>query len=356
MKKYFPEFQRHSVAIWLFTCCFFIFLMVSIGGVTRLTHSGLSITEWKPVSGVVPPFSDGSWHEEFAKYQQSPEYLKNNPDMSLQEFKGIFWLEFIHRLAGRITGFVFLLPMVYFIAKKQLCLAFKLRLGGILTLIATQGLVGWYMVKSGLRDDPHVSQYWLAFHLGMAFLIYGFVLWNGLNEIRSAKLEVEIMSQSNNSKLLFFTSSFIVLFTFFQVIIGAFVAGSHAGLVYNSFPDMGGQFVPEGLFVMSPWYINFFENTTTIQFTHRIFAYFITTIILFFRVVSCKFSLTLELKYAINTLVLALALQIFLGIATILYQVPVILASLHQISALLLFTVIIFITHELGRGFIRSKK
>jgi len=346
------NYKSKNVAIWLFTCCVFILLMVGIGGVTRLTQSGLSITEWKPISGILPPFSETSWQEEFTKYQQSPEYLKKNIGMNLQEFKGIFWLEFIHRLAGRLTGLVFLIPLIYFIARQQLSKNLAIRLGGIFTLGGLQGVVGWYMVKSGLRDNPHVSQYWLAFHLSMAFLIFGLVF---LQALRARDMWLEKKNQSPNLQppetspfnALRACSVVILLAVFIQVILGAFVAGTHAGLAYNTFPDMDGKFVPDGLFLMQPWYINFFENTTTIQFTHRMWAYFVTALILVFCIVSCKFNLTKPLRYAINTLLGVVIIQVCLGIATLLYHVPVTLASIHQVFALLLLTVTIFITHEL---------
>lgn len=334
--------------------------MVAIGGLTRLTESGLSITQWKPVSGILPPFSTHAWQEEFAKYQQSPEYLKKNLGMSLEEFKGIFWLEFIHRLVGRVTGFIFLVPLVYFLIKKQISKPLALKLGGIFALGGSQGVVGWYMVKSGLQDAPHVSQYWLAFHFGMALVIYGMVFWSGLGIREKGKKEKrEKVAEGNNQDNSVNSSSLhpllpysliLLIAIFIQSILGAFVAGTHAGLIYNTFPDMNGQYVPDGLFVMSPWYINFFENTTTIQFTHRMFAYFVTALILIFYCFSRKFSLTTTVKCAIGLLPVVITVQLALGIFTLLGQVPVMLASLHQIFAVVLFTAVLFITHELRRG------
>lgn len=342
--------QQRPLAIWLFTCCFFILLMVAIGGLTRLTESGLSITEWKPIHGILPPLSEASWQEEFFKYQQSPEYLKKNLGMSLSEFKGIFWLEFIHRLVGRLTGFIFFIPLVYFIIKQQIQKQLGLRLFGIFTLGGLQGVIGWYMVKSGLRDTPHVSQYWLAFHLGMAVLIYGLVLWSGLSQVRSKKLEV-FDGKVLTSHFLILASYFLIIAIFIQIILGAFVAGTHAGLAYNTFPDMNGQFIPDGLLAMTPWYLNLFENTTTIQFNHRIFAYVISLLIIIFWAYSCKFSLTKTSRCAIALLPVMVIVQICLGVFTLITHVPVMLASLHQIFALVVFTLVIFITHELKGEF-----
>lgn len=326
--------QNRPVAIWLFICCFFIFLMVGIGGLTRLTESGLSITQWKPVSGTLPPFSENAWQEEFSHYQKSPEYLKKNIGMSLEEFKGIFWLEFIHRLVGRITGFVFLLPFIYFLAKGRIGRNLALNLGGVFALGGMQGVVGWYMVKSGLQDAPHVSHLWLAFHLGMAFIIYGLILWAGLALLDKKRESAPLVEAG----LLKNMALFLPILIFIQVILGAFVAGMHAGLIFNTFPDMNGQFIPDGLFIMSPLPLNFLENATTIQFTHRIIAYFVTVYILIFCLFSRKFNLTNTSRYAIWMLAIIVVMQVTLGILTLLLHVPIALASLHQMVALVLFT------------------
>lgn len=323
--------------------------MVAIGGLTRLTESGLSITEWKPVHGIVPPFSEGAWEEEFSKYKLSPEYLKKNMGMSLEEFKGIFWLEFVHRLVGRITGFIFLLPLIYFLSTKQISKNLGLKLFGIFALGGFQGVVGWYMVKSGLQDAPHVSQYWLAFHLGMAFLIYGFTFQAALN-IEKNKV-VEKSTSGERFHPLLILSNLILLLVFIQVMLGALVAGMHAGLIYNTFPDMDGKFVPSGLMVMLPWYINFFENATTVQFTHRISAYLITLLIITLWVSSLKFNLTNKLRYAISFLPIVVVVQITLGVFTLLHNVPVVLASLHQVFALVLFSLVIFINNKIRNNY-----
>lgn len=337
----------NPVAIWLFACCFFIFSMVAIGGVTRLTGSGLSITQWKPVSGIIPPFTETHWQEEFAHYQLSPEYLKKNIGMSLEEFKGIFWLEFIHRLVGRLTGFVFLLPFIYFLATKQISGKLALRLGGIFALGGLQGVVGWFMVKSGLQSDPHVSPLWLAFHLCMALTIYGLVLNMGYGLWTMSKGKEYAAAPPLTPSSLALFSSFLIATAFLQIFLGALVAGMHAGLMYNTFPLMDGQFAPSGMFIMNPWYINFFENATTVQFTHRMGAYLLTMLIIIFWAYSRKFSLTNKLKRAIALLPIAVAVQFSLGVLTLLHQVPVALASLHQVFAVVLFSLVIYIRKEL---------
>ncbi len=345
----------NKIAAWLFLCCFCIFIMVVIGGITRLTESGLSITQWQPVSGIIPPLTQNAWQEEFFKYQQSPEYLKKNFGISLQEFKNIFWLEFIHRLFGRITGVVFLFPLVFFAIKQNIRLKLALKLGGIFILGAVQGIIGWYMVKSGLKEAPHVSQYWLSFHLGMAFLIYGLVLQSGLSEYNNATKANTALQKKPATTHKYFKNKYLTIFScimliciFLQSILGAFVAGTHAGLIYNTFPDMNGQFVPDGLFIMQPWHLNLFENTTSIQFNHRIFAYLTSIIIITFWLFSHKFTLTSSTKYAIAWLPIIIVIQLTLGISTLLAHVPVLLASMHQIFALVLFTLVIFITHAVS--------
>lgn len=340
--------DNRQIIIWLLACCFFIFLMVTLGGLTRLTESGLSITEWKPVSGIIPPLSEAKWQEEFSLYQQSPEYKYKNLGMNLEEFKGIFWLEFIHRLVGRTTGFVFLLPLIYFFVSKRIETKMAAKLLGIFALGGMQGLVGWFMVKSGLKDQPFVSHYWLAFHLCMAFIIYGLILWNALSLIKKNHTSKPIKQLKNKPLwILYFSACIFLAIIMIQVIFGAFVAGMHAGLFFNTFPDMDGQFIPPGLFILSPWLINFIENATTIQFTHRIIAYFVTLYSIIFCLISYSFTLTKALRHAITLLPVVVLMQVGLGVTTLLLHIPVSFASLHQVFALVLFTVVIFVIYEL---------
>lgn len=330
--------NNKKIAVWLLICCFFILTMVAIGGVTRLTGSGLSITEWKPVTGFIPPLNEQDWITEFESYKQSPEYKQINYDFKLDNFKSIFWLEFIHRLIGRITGFVFLLPLIYFAVRSEIDKKLWLKLGGIFILGTAQGFIGWYMVKSGLRDAPYVSQYWLAFHLSAAVIIFSLIWLLALGKLN--------ITRYNNSQL----SSFARLITaaiFIQIILGAFVAGLDAGLAYNSFPDMNGQMIPSGLFMIDPWYKNFFDNVTTVQFNHRVMAYVVSILIIGFKFYTYKHKISPPLNNAINIMLLLLIIQFSLGVFTLLKSVPVPLASAHQIVAVLLFASSLFVSYSI---------
>ncbi len=325
-----------QIGYWLLICCLFIALMVLIGGLTRLTESGLSITNWQPFSGVIPPLSDNTWQQEFSKYQTSPEYLKKNFGMSIDEFKGIFWLEYIHRLIARLVGVVFFIPLMYFFIKKELTLKESSKLFGIFALGGMQGFIGWFMVQSGLKDAPHVNHLWLAFHLITAFFIYALIFWQSL----------KYLGVENSHNYTIPSPKPLLLLVLLQIIFGAFVAGTHAGLMYNTFPDMDGALVPSGLFVMSPWYLNFIQNATMIQFTHRILAYAVVIYIFIFWSIARKNTLTTHIKYAINSLPIIAIIQLLLGILTIIHAVPIPLASLHQVFALVLFTNVILIEYR----------
>jgi cytochrome c oxidase assembly protein subunit 15 len=310
--------------------------MIIIGGLTRLTHSGLSITEWKPITGILPPISDGDWQNEFSKYQQTPEFKEINFNLNLSDFKFIYLMEFVHRLAGRIIGVLFIVPFLYFTLKKHLKLREIIKLGFIFSLGMLQGFIGWYMVKSGLINKPDISQYRLALHLIIAVIIYSLLFWQALNY---SKLLV-----FNKIPIHAFISLFLILM---QIISGAFVAGLDAGLVYNSFPLMDGKFIPEGLTSITPKYLNLFENVITVQFIHRVLAMLIV-------INTCYFAVKLKRNYpdkilirAVHYLIIMLLIQVTLGITTLLYNVPTLIASLHQIGAIALFTVTLFITHYL---------
>lgn len=337
-----PPHQK--VAIWLFACCLMIALMVLIGGLTRLTHSGLSMTRWHPVSGIIPPHTEAAWQQEFAHYKQSPEYKQHNFGMSLQDFKGIFWLEFIHRLLGRLTGFVFFVPFIIFLVKKQIDPPLIKKLAGIFLLGAAQGVVGWLMVSSGLKDNPYVSPVWLSFHLCTAFLIYAFIFLLGLSEWKRGRE----LSPSPNPVGLKRFSLLTLLMVYMQVLLGGLVAGNKAGLVYNTFPDMNGQYIPDGLWVVQPWYANFIQNVTTIQFDHRMGAYMVALLTVILAVLLLRKPYK-ALHKAAMVLIAVVALQITLGIKTLLFSVPVGLASAHQVMALVLFSTVLFIVHGLYR-------
>lgn len=328
---------RKPIYIWLLLCAFCVFGMVVIGGLTRLTESGLSIVEWKPISGTFPPMSAQSWQEEFTAYQQSPQYQKVNHGMSVEEFKGIFWLEYLHRLLGRLIGFVMLLPFLFFAAKNALPKWLLWQLAGIFALGGVQGGIGWYMVKSGLVNQPAVSQYRLSLHFGTALLIMACLIWTARN-VAKGRQKNTAMPKS---------ALVITSLVFIQSLLGALVAGLDAGLTYNTFPLMDGHFVPSGLYMLEPAWKNHFENIPMVQFQHRIGAYILTFAIFFFVCHIRKTSNNAGLKRLTMLLLALLATQIGLGIFTLIYVVPVPLASLHQAVATMLFALCIWITFDL---------
>lgn len=310
-----------------------------IGGLTRLTGSGLSMTGWEPITGWFPPISDAAWQEEFARYQQSPQYLKVNSWMGVTEFKEIFWLEFIHRLIGRIAGCVFLFPLIYFVYKRAISKALALRFSSIFVLGAVQATIGWLMVSSGLKDEPRVSQYWLAFHLSTAFVLFAILLWLALWQSSKDKLRF--------NKLPYFAMGINALI-FLQVIMGAFVAGLHAGLIYNTFPLMDGAIIPSSLFPLDSWHKSLFEDVKTVQFVHRSMAYLIVVMIILFWFVKRKVALAGGQKRAIDALLVMVFVQFLLGVATLLMAVPVALASAHQMGALVLFAISLYVTYSMS--------
>jgi heme a synthase len=331
-----------QVAVWLLVCCVLVFAMVVVGGVTRLTHSGLSIVEWQPIVGTVPPLSDAQWQEVFHRYQQTPEYQKVNRGMSLEAFKEIFWWEYVHRLLGRAVGLVFLLPLLYFMLRRRVDPRLAGGLVGIFLLGALQGAMGWYLVKSGLVDDPRVSQYRLTAHLGLAFLIFAAMLWTALGVLSPQAAGYD----PGRRGLRRFATGLSAL-VFLMVLSGGFVAGIHAGSAYNTFPLMNGHVVPPEYLALEPWYRNLFNNMAAVQFNHRLIAWLLAILVPVFWFVSRGVSLAPRARLACNALALALALQITLGISTLLLVVPVALAAAHQAGALILFATSLWLTHEL---------
>ncbi len=309
--------KNKSIIIWLITCILLVYAMIILGGYTRLSHSGLSIVEWKPISGIIPPLNLADWQAEFSLYKQSPEYIKINHHISLCEFKQIFLVEYLHRVLGRIIGLMFFLPFLYFFLSKQINKKETQYFSWIAILIALQGLIGWLMVKSGLIDQPNVSQYRLALHLVMACIILILLVWK------------IIPGKPSSSKYAYFSLFLLML----QIISGAFVAGLKAGMVYNSFPLMNGKFIPDGLMLMNPWYLNIFENIEMVQFIHR----YLAMINLINLLAYCYkiFNLNYNKKIAI-LLATILSLQFTLGILTLCLQAPLILALLHQALAIIL--------------------
>lgn len=331
--------SRGIVAAWLLVCCGLVFLTVVIGGMTRLTHSGLSIVEWKPFVGVIPPLNDAQWEESFARYRETPEFRLRNHDMELPGFKRIFWWEYAHRLMGRLVGLAFLVPFLYFLARKMVSGELARRLASIFILGVLQGGLGWYMVKSGLVDDPRVSSLRLAAHLGLAFLIYGLMLWEALSLRQPLRTMV-----SDAARL---RASFMVGLAFGTVLSGALVAGIRAGFAYNTWPLMNGEWIPGEIMLLQPWWSNLVNNMATVQFVHRVLA----LVVVVMAVVTWA-----RVKHEppndrartwSRVLVGAALLQAILGIGTLLLHVPINVAALHQAGAVVLFSCAIVLRHAL---------
>jgi cytochrome c oxidase assembly protein subunit 15 len=319
-----------SVRTWLIVVAGMIFLMIVLGALTRLTESGLSMVEWKPVTGVLPPMTDAAWQAELQKYLASPQGRLVNRDFTVPEFQQIFWLEFLHRLLGRLIGAVFALPLAWFWLRGQLSAPLKPRLLVMLVLGGLQGLLGWAMVASGLVDRPSVSQYRLAAHLILAVSLYAYAVWLILELGDPGERRDDPKTARKAASLIGFV---LVVMTF-----GAFMAGLRAGWSHNTFPTMSGYWIPPGLFDLQPWWINFFENGTTIQFVHRWLAKLLVLGVL---------ALLIRARRSETYAAAAMALlQMSLGIATILTGVNITLAAMHQAGAVLLLTTLLVVCHR----------
>jgi cytochrome c oxidase assembly protein subunit 15 len=321
------------VGYWLLIMCAMVLVMVILGGVTRLTHSGLSIVIWEPITGWLPPLTIDEWQDLFLLYKETPEFIKINYGMSLDDFKSIFWLEYFHRLWGRIIGLAFLLPFFYFLLRGWISCSLASKLIFIFMLGMAQGVLGWFMVQSGLSDRPDVSQYRLTAHLAVAIILYAYLFWIALGELYDQTMEKSIISP-NLRRLA--VANFLWLF--FTMLAGGLVAGLDAGFTYNTFPLMDGKLIPDGLFENSPVYINFFENIITVQFAHRLMA--IVSVIL---VASLWWQARKEIAsildlWPFHVLITIVILQFFLGVATLLLVVPIHLAAGHQLGAFLSLT------------------
>jgi cytochrome c oxidase assembly protein subunit 15 len=333
-----------AIAVWLLACCALVFAMVVVGGVTRLTHSGLSITEWQPIVGTIPPLSDSDWNQAFAKYQATPEYRQVNAGMTLAQFKSIFWWEYAHRLLGRTIGAAFLLPYLWFLLRRQIPPGYALPLFGVFVLGGLQGALGWYMVQSGLVDDPRVSQFRLTAHLALAFAIFGAMLWIALSLSFPRRLEVPGRAQQAAKRGAYFLFVLVCI----MIVAGGLVAGLRAGFAYNTFPSMNGHFVPPEVLSLTPWWRNPFWNMATVQFDHRIIAWLIAIVVPFvwWRARTAGHAGS-RVRISADALLAMAVLQIALGIATLLLVVPLPLAALHQAGALVLFALSINLVHAL---------
>jgi cytochrome c oxidase assembly protein subunit 15 len=336
--------SNRAIAIWLFAIAALIFTMVVLGGVTRLTRSGLSMVEWAPIMGVVPPMTEHSWQETFDKYKQFPEYQKINKGMDVEEFKSIFWFEYSHRVLGRTIGLAFLIPFIIFLVRRKIPkkeapkYIFMFVLGGL------QGLLGWYMVKSGLVNRPHVSQYRLTAHLVAAISIYSYILWVAWGLILGKSEGDKARLHQVRNFAIALTALIVVM-----IVSGGFVAGTKAGLAYNTFPTMNGYWIPNGLYAMQPWWLNWFENPTTIQFNHRTIAWLLILAVPAFWAFAIRHVRDKPTRLAIHLLLAMLGIQVVLGITTLLYAVPVSLGAAHQGGALLLLTAVLYVVRRLSR-------
>jgi len=338
-----PSSER-PIAWWLLACCAPIYAMVILGGVTRLTHSGLSMVEWHPVMGVLPPMSHHAWEAAFKDYQRYPEYQDINKEegMTLQGFKGIFWLEYFHRLLGRLIGLVFFLPFVYFLIRKRIRRSLLPKLVAMLALGGLQGILGWLMVSSGLVNVPHVSAVRLTAHLGLAILIYGFILWVALGLL----LPASDPDPAKVGRVRGYATA-VAAGVFVMILSGGLVAGTRAGFAFNTFPLMLGHLVPPGFLMMHPWWHNLFANVATVQFDHRLLALILTLAIPALVWALRRSEVPRRTMRGAWLFLGMLAVQVGLGIATLLLVVPVPLAALHQAGAVMLFTLAIYVARSM---------
>ena len=323
--------ESKFIAIWLGAVAALLFAMVVLGGVTRLTESGLSMVDWHPVTGWLPPLSDEAWQAELSKYKTSPEYVKENSWMSVVDFKAIFWFEFLHRLLGRLIGVAFALPFFWFLARKQVPKALSPKLWLLLAFGGLQGALGWYMVKSGLVDRPDVSHFRLAAHLGLAFLIYGFILWLIFGLIQPEEGGLDPLAVA------------IIGMTYVQILSGALVAGLDAGFIYNTWPLIDGHFFVTGPYDYQGFWQNVLEDRKVVQFDHRMGAYIVTgaTALLWWR--------RRGDGLPAHLLAGATFFQVVLGIAALIAVVPVSLGALHQAGALILFSATLYAAFRLRK-------
>jgi len=336
--------NNKQIAIWLLCVCAAIFVMLVIGGATRLTHSGLSMMTWDPLMGWIPPLNQAQWLDSFEHYKKIPEFYELNPNMDVEAYKGIFMLEYIHRVWGRLIGLFFLLPFIYFLMAGKVATSFRPKLAMMFVLGAMQGVLGWYMVSSGF-DNPHVSQYRLTAHLSAAFIIFGYILWVAMGLLfpdRDASL-YDIRPLRRWALAL---TGLISL----TVMAGGMVAGLKAGFAYNTFPLMDGQLIPDGYAMLKPFYLNFFENIAAVQFDHRLLAELTVLSVTGLWWYARGFELSARARLAVNLLLGMAVLQVSLGIATLVLVVPTWLAVTHQGGAMLLFSLALFTNHALRKS------
>ncbi|GHF27793.1 heme A synthase [Kordiimonas sediminis] len=333
--------NKRAIGIWLLFVAFSVFAMVVVGGATRLTESGLSMVNWNPVTGAIPPITQEEWMEEFNDYRTSPEYKIKNAGMSLEEFKGIFYWEWGHRLLGRLIGVFFLVPFLYFLWRKKVPEGLTPRLFGLFILGGLQGGLGWYMVKSGLVNEPNVSHFRLTAHLSLALIIFSALLWTALSLVRESYETVS----DRFRKLTIFTLFILSL----QIILGGFVAGLKAGYIMNTWPLMEGQFVPDVLFAMDPWWSNLVSNAVTLQFNHRMGAYLL--FVLAGLIWYMARSESRAVQSAANMLFAVIILQIIIGVIMLLMHIPVSWGTFHQGGGVVVIGALLNLIHKTrGQG------
>lgn len=337
-----PKAGDRAVAMWLFILAAMVLVMVSIGGITRLTGSGLSIVEWRPLMGFLPPLSETEWTRVFALYQTSPQYQETNAGITLTGFKTIFWWEYVHRFWGRLIGLAFFLPFLWFALRRQISRSLAPRLLALFILGGAQGVLGWYMVQSGLVDIPEVSQYRLAAHLAFALALYAALLWTALH-LRHPEPEATPDRRLGSMRRFAITTLALIAVT---IVSGAFVAGTDAGFFYSTFPFMDGRLVPDG-YLPPPWYVSPFEDIATVQFHHRILALVSLGVAVTTWWHSRWLVLVQRARRVANGLLIMACLQVTLGISTLVLEVPIPLAATHQAGAVLLLTVSLWLTFEL---------
>lgn len=344
VKTHMDLWVRRQIGLWLLTGYGMVFIMLMLGGITRLTQSGLSIVEWNVIMGIVPPINENDWNTAFEKYQQFPEYKILNKTMTVDEFKGIFWWEYIHRVWGRLIGLVFIFPFTVFVLQKKLNIRWIRRLAFVFFLGAFQGFIGWYMVKSGLIENPHVSHYRLTLHLFLAFSICGLLLWYALEWLTDTDSDRPSVIPVSFQKF----ASAVVMLILLQTLLGGLVAGLKAGYMYNTYPKMGADWLPEAAWMMEPVWINFFENGIMIQFIHRTTALVVLACVFMFFFKTRLMPMPAKLKMTIRLLVLMVTLQLSLGIVTLLMSVPVFWGVAHQAGALVLFSLALVIRFQIA--------
>lgn len=335
--------DNKKVIYWLLAGCFLIFIMVVIGGITRLTHSGLSISSYKLISGTLPPLNEAQWIAEFDHYKQFPEYQKLNNHFDLQDFKDIYFWEWLHRVLGRLLGIVFVIPFLYFLLKRQLTKPTIKKAIILMVLGGFQGFLGWYMVKSGLVDIPDVSHYRLSMHLTTAFITFAYTFWVAMDLWYPVKKEIN----KHIRNIIRFGLAILLI----QIIWGAFVAGLDAGLIHNHWPLMNdGELIHETVYTEQvPLWRNFVEGRSGVQFFHRYMAYAVVAIIFFIWYRTRKLQLTLPQKNGINILLVLVFAQFILGVFTLILHVPVVLGVLHQVTAFFLLAAMTFVLHRFSK-------